>query len=99
MIGLLTRLAVIPTLTIIIVAIATTKIPMLAEGGFWKLAHEGRTDFSMLLGLLFLLIVGAGRPGDHWANLADLLSAFTQFSKAFRWIDRIESLSPASARW
>ena len=59
--GLLTRLAVIPTITIMLVAIATTKLPMLAEGGFWKMAHEGRTDFSMLLGSLFLLIVGAGR--------------------------------------
>jgi len=60
-IGILTRLAVIPTLTIMIVALATTKFPLLAESGFWKLAHESRTDFSMLVGLLFLLIVGAGR--------------------------------------
>lgn len=59
--GLLTRFAVIPTITIILVAILTTKIPMLADGGFWKLAHEGRTDFCMLMGLLFLLIVGAGQ--------------------------------------
>lgn len=59
--GLLTRLAVIPTITIMLVAIATTKYPMLAADGFWKMAHESRTDFSMLLGSLFLLIVGAGR--------------------------------------
>jgi uncharacterized membrane protein YphA (DoxX/SURF4 family) len=43
-----------------LVAIATTKIPMLAEGGFGKMAHEARTDWSMLLGSIFLLLVGAG---------------------------------------
>jgi putative oxidoreductase len=30
------------------------------KDGFWKTAHEGRTDFCMLLGLIFLLLVGAG---------------------------------------
>ena len=59
--GLLTRLAVIPTMTIMLVAILTTKPPVLAEEGFWQMAHDARTDFSMLLGSLFLLIVGAGR--------------------------------------
>ncbi len=59
--GLLTRLAVLPTITIMLVAIATTKLPMLAEDGFWEMAHAARTDFSMLLGSLFLLIVGAGK--------------------------------------
>jgi putative oxidoreductase len=58
--GLLTRLAVLPTITIMLVAIATTKIPMLAEEGFWEMAHASRTDFSMLLGSLYLIIVGAG---------------------------------------
>jgi uncharacterized membrane protein YphA (DoxX/SURF4 family) len=28
--------------------------------GFLSMMHEARTDFSMLLGLIFLLIVGAG---------------------------------------
>jgi uncharacterized membrane protein YphA (DoxX/SURF4 family) len=42
-------------------AIATTKIPILLNDGFWKMAHEARTDWSMLLGLIFLLIMGAGR--------------------------------------
>jgi uncharacterized membrane protein YphA (DoxX/SURF4 family) len=28
--------------------------------GLWGMAHEARTDVSMLLGLLFLLIVGGG---------------------------------------
>ena len=60
LVGLFTRLAAIPLLTIMGVAIYTTKIPMLAKNGFWKMAHEGRTDFAMFLGSLFLLIVGAG---------------------------------------
>jgi uncharacterized membrane protein YphA (DoxX/SURF4 family) len=59
--GLLTRFSVLPTITIMLVAISTTKIPMLSEDGFWQMAHAARTDFSMLLGSLFLLIVGAGR--------------------------------------
>ena len=59
--GLLTRLAAIPLLIDIVVAIATTKIPMLLHQGFWPMAHEARTDFCMLLGLLFLAIEGAGR--------------------------------------
>lgn len=61
LIGLLTRLASIPLIIDMLVAIATTKIPMLAEGGFWKMAHEARTDWSMLLGSIFLLLVGAGK--------------------------------------
>ncbi|HBJ85960.1 MAG TPA: DoxX family protein [Verrucomicrobiales bacterium] len=60
LLGLFTRLAVIPLLTIMGVAIYTTKIPILLKSDFWKMAHEARTDFSMLLGALFLLIVGAG---------------------------------------
>lgn len=61
LLGLLTRLAAIPLLTIISVAIYTTKIPILLKSGFWKMAHEARTDYAMLLGLIFLLIVGTGR--------------------------------------
>ncbi len=57
--GLFTRLAAIPLLVIISVAIWTTKIPMLHQG-IWAAAHEARTDWSMFLGLLFLLIAGAG---------------------------------------
>jgi uncharacterized membrane protein YphA (DoxX/SURF4 family) len=58
--GLVTRLASIPLLIDILVAIATTKIPMLSKSGFWAMMHEARTDFCMLLGLIFLLIVGSG---------------------------------------
>ncbi len=73
LIGLLTRPAALILLINISVAILSTKVPiLLGHGywlfslpslkmyGFWSMAHEARTDFSMFLGLLFLLIVGAG---------------------------------------
>jgi putative oxidoreductase len=58
--GLMTKLASMPLLIDIGTAIATTKVPMLIKQGFWPAAHEARTDLSMLLGLIFLLIVGGG---------------------------------------
>jgi uncharacterized membrane protein YphA (DoxX/SURF4 family) len=60
LLGLITRLAVIPLLVIMAVALVTTKWPILLNQGFWAAAHEARTDWSMFLGALFLLIVGAG---------------------------------------
>ncbi|HZI46314.1 MAG TPA: DoxX family protein [Pyrinomonadaceae bacterium] len=73
LLGFLTRLAAIALLLDILVAIFSTKIPILLGHGFWRFSvskvayygfwgmlHEARTDLSMLLGLLFLLIVGAG---------------------------------------
>jgi putative oxidoreductase len=82
LIGLLTRVAAFVLLIDILVAIISTKIPILlghgywrfsvskvAYYGFWGMLHEARTDLSMLLGLLFLLIVGAGR----W-SMDDLMS-------------------------
>jgi uncharacterized membrane protein YphA (DoxX/SURF4 family) len=73
LVGLLTRLAAIPLIIDMLVAILSTKIPiLLGHGfwgfslrtlpyyGFWGMAHEARTDFAMLLGSIFLLIVGAG---------------------------------------
>ncbi|HMD14756.1 MAG TPA: DoxX family protein, partial [Bacteroidota bacterium] len=59
--GLFTRLAAIPLIIDMLVAISTTKIPMLMDKGFWAMAHEARTDWSMLLGSIFLLIIGGGR--------------------------------------
>jgi uncharacterized membrane protein YphA (DoxX/SURF4 family) len=29
--------------------------------GFWSMMHEARADLTMLLGCVYLLIVGAGR--------------------------------------
>lgn len=61
LLGLFTRFAVIPLILIMLTAISTTKIPILLESGFWKMAHDSRTDFSMLLGSIFLLITGGGK--------------------------------------
>ncbi|WP_202927999.1 DoxX family protein [Cyclobacterium roseum] len=61
LVGLLTRLAAIPTLIIMIVAIASTKTQVYAEGGFWPAMHGSRTDWAMLLGSLFLILKGSGR--------------------------------------
>lgn len=82
--GLLTRLAAIPLLIDILVAILSTKIPILLGQAFWmftlpklprygflSMVHEARADFSMLVGLLFLLIVGAG----NWSLDAKIAAA------------------------
>ena len=60
--GLFTRWAAIPLLAVIGVAIAKTKVPELFTPGqgVWYMLHDARADFSMALGLIFLLIVGAG---------------------------------------
>lgn len=60
LLGAFTRLATLPLLTIMVVAIATTKAPILAHRGLWVAAHQARTDLAMLLCSLFLLLVGSG---------------------------------------
>jgi uncharacterized membrane protein YphA (DoxX/SURF4 family) len=60
LLGLLTRLAGIPLIIIMLVAIATTKAEILAEKGFWEMMHGSRTDWAMLLGSIFLFIKGGG---------------------------------------
>src|SRR6266849_2947736 len=60
LIGLITRLASIPLLIDICAALYSTKIVTLAKNGLWSTLHEARTDVSMLLGLIFLLMVGGG---------------------------------------
>ncbi|HEX9424202.1 MAG TPA: DoxX family protein [Pyrinomonadaceae bacterium] len=64
--GLLTRLAAIPLIIDMVVAIVTTKIPILLKSGFWAMAHEARVDYAMLLGSIFLLVVGADRLSIDW---------------------------------
>lgn len=72
-IGWFVRPAALALLVNISVAIISTKIPiLLGHGfagfslsklpryGFLSMMHEARTDFAMWLGLLFLLITGAG---------------------------------------
>jgi len=60
LLGLLTRLAALPLIADMTVAIITTKVPILVHHDFWPMAHEVRVDVSMLLGALFLLVVGPG---------------------------------------
>lgn len=73
LIGFLTRFAAIPLIIDMLVAILSTKIPILLGHGFWGFSlrplpyygvwgmlHEARTDLAMLLSSIFLLIVGAG---------------------------------------
>ena len=62
LLGLLTRVACIPLLIIIITAILSTKIPELTRPaqGFWFMVSDARTDFAMLMSLIFLFIAGAG---------------------------------------
>jgi putative oxidoreductase len=67
LIGLITRLATVPLLIDMAVALYSTKIVTFAKNGFWGTLHEARTDLSMLLGLIFLLLVGGGAWSlDAW---------------------------------
>ncbi|GAB6278136.1 MAG: DoxX family protein [Lentimicrobium sp.] len=61
LLGLLTRIAAIPLFIIMITAFTTTKLPILIDSGFWKMAHEYRTDFAMTLLLIYLFIYGSGK--------------------------------------
>lgn len=74
LLGFLTRLAALPMLATMCVAIVSTKAPILVghgflgfplqavpRYGFLSLLHEARTDLCMILGLLFLLLAGAGK--------------------------------------
>jgi putative oxidoreductase len=72
--GLFTRLATIPLIVTMIVALIATKLPILLGTGlarsslpdfkrysFWSAQHESRADLTMLLGYLYLSITGSGR--------------------------------------
>ncbi len=60
LLGLWTSLATLPLLADMAVAIATTKVPILLQKGFWSMAHEARTDYCMVLGSLTLFLLGGG---------------------------------------
>jgi putative oxidoreductase len=74
-IGLFTRLAAVPLIIIMIMALISTKLPILVghdvgmfhlaadikRTGFWTTMHESRADLTMLLACVYLLIVGAGK--------------------------------------
>lgn len=74
LVGLYTRVATIPLLITMTVAMVSIKVPILLSHeslgfslrplpryGFWSMLHESRNDLCMILGSLFLLVVGAGR--------------------------------------
>ncbi len=61
LLGLFTRIAAIPLFIIMMTAFVTTKWPILADKGFWAMAHEYRTDFAMTLLLVYLFIYGTGK--------------------------------------
>ncbi len=70
--GLLTRPAAFALVIDMLVAIASTKIPILlgqgflgfagpsGASGFWPMAHEARLDLAMLFGCACLVVIGAG---------------------------------------
>jgi len=65
LIGLFTRIASIPLLIIMIIALITTKLPLLASRGFWTFAHEYQLDLTLTILLILLIIYGGGRwSGD-----------------------------------
>ena len=70
-VGLATRLAAIPLLVDMLVAMGTSKLPLLfgagpepvaaaPKVGLWAFAYQSRLDSTMLLSCLFLFAVGAG---------------------------------------
>jgi putative oxidoreductase len=61
LVGLFTRIAAIPLIIIMVVAIAATKAQLVVENGFWSMLHDSRTDWAMLLGNIFLLVKGGGK--------------------------------------
>lgn len=61
LLGLLTRLAAVPLLIIMLVALFTTKLPIFLNEGFWEMMHASRTDWAMLIGSIFLIIKGGGK--------------------------------------
>jgi uncharacterized membrane protein YphA (DoxX/SURF4 family) len=71
--GLLTRLIAVPFVIEMIVAMASTKIPLYLgtsplplppvppQIGFWAVLHEIRSEYAQLLTCAFLLVEGPGR--------------------------------------
>ena len=71
LLGLFVRLAAMPLAVDMVVALGTTKIPLLfgagpepvssaPKTGFWAFAFQARLDVTMLLACVFLVITGAG---------------------------------------
>jgi putative oxidoreductase len=67
LVGFFTRAAALLLLIDISVALLTTKLPILMHKGLWPAEAEARTDYSMFMSVLFLLIVGGGITSiDAW---------------------------------
>lgn len=68
LVGLATRLAVLPMIVDMVGALTTTKVAIFwggaplykGEHGLWDFLHESRLEWAMLCGSLYLLIVGSG---------------------------------------
>jgi putative oxidoreductase len=72
--GFLPGVAAVPLIITMCVALISIKVPILLgqeflgfslrplpRYGFWSMLHESRNDICMLLGSIFLLVVGAGK--------------------------------------
>ena len=71
LVGLFTRLAAVPLVVDMVVALVTTKVPLLfgpgpepvaapPRTGFWAFAYQARLDTTMLLACVYLVAAGAG---------------------------------------
>ena len=60
LVGLATRFAAAALAIDMIVALASTKVPIVREHGVLAAVHEARTDIAMLCATIYLAIVGAG---------------------------------------
>ncbi len=85
LLGLATRAAAVPLMVIMVMALISTKLPVLVGGpvgpfsgpsgasGLMPFLNQSRLDVTMLLASTFLLIVGAGRlslDARVWPQLA-----------------------------
>jgi len=91
LVGLYARLAAVPLIAIMVVAIISTKVPILLgrdwlifsvrdldRYGFLSMTHETRTDFAMLMESIFIVLAGPGRwswDAARWGGPAPPLTA------------------------
>lgn len=89
LVGFASRVAALPIIVIMLVAIISTKIPILLgrewwifslrdldRYGFLSFTHETRTDWAMLMSACFLLLSGSGRWSiDQWLGMRSIRSA------------------------
>src|SRR5579862_6371837 len=80
LLGLFVRLAALPLVIDMVVAIVTSKLPLLfgagpepigapPKTGFWAFAYQARLDITMLLACTFLVVAGAGLLSlDGWLS-------------------------------